>query len=152
RAIPIAAFVLFAGTLPVRAQPPKPEPQSPPVVQPQAQIPTEDKAELEIYGFAQADHIVDFEQNNPDWYDVVRPPKLPAFHHEFGSDGHFYLSPRQSRFGVKAKVPTENGDFTAQFEFDMFGVGPDAGQTTIRLRHAWGQWKQIGAGQTNSTF
>ena len=34
----------------------------------------------------------------------------------------------------------------------MFGVGPDAGQTTIRLRHAYGQWRQIGAGQTNSQF
>ena len=34
----------------------------------------------------------------------------------------------------------------------MFGVGRDAGLTTIRLRHAWGQWKQIGAGQTNSQF
>ncbi len=34
----------------------------------------------------------------------------------------------------------------------MFGVGGDAGQTTIRLRHAWGQWKQFGAGQTNSQF
>ncbi len=34
----------------------------------------------------------------------------------------------------------------------MFGVGADAGQTTIRLRHAWGQWKQFGGGQTNSQF
>ena len=40
----------------------------------------------------------------------------------------------------------------ATFEFDVFGVGVDAGQTTIRLRHAWGQWKQFGAGQTNSVF
>ncbi len=39
-----------------------------------------------------------------------------------------------------------------QFEFDMFGVGGDAGQTTIRLRQAWGQWKNFGAGLTNSTF
>jgi hypothetical protein len=31
-------------------------------------------------------------------------------------------------------------------------VGPDAGLTTIRLRHAWGQYKQIGGGQTNSQF
>ena len=37
-------------------------------------------------------------------------------------------------------------------EFDLFGVGPDAGLTTIRLRHAYGQFKQIGAGQTNSQF
>ena len=49
-------------------------------------------------------------------------------------------------------MPTANGDVKAQFEFDMFGTGGDAGQTTIRLRHAWGQWKQIGAGQTNSQF
>ena len=111
-----------------------------------------DKPELEIYGFGQADAIVDFEQNNPDWYDVNRPTKLPAFHHEFGRDGHFYLSPRQSRFGAKADIPTSNGDVFAQFEFDMFGVGAFAGETTIRLRHAYGQWKRIGAGQTNSQF
>jgi outer membrane DcaP-like protein len=111
-----------------------------------------DKPELEIYGFGQADAIVDFEQNNPDWYDVNRPSKLPAFHHEFGRDGHFYLSPRQSRFGAKAEFPTSNGDVFAQFEFDMFGVGNFAGETTIRLRHAWGQWKRIGAGLTNSQF
>jgi hypothetical protein len=34
----------------------------------------------------------------------------------------------------------------------MFGVGADAGQTTIRLRHAYGEWNHIGAGQTNSQF
>jgi hypothetical protein len=107
---------------------------------------------LEIYGFGQADAIVDFKQNNPDWYDVVRPSRLPAFAKEFGEDGHFYLSARQSRFGARATLPTGNGDVKATFEFDMFGVGSDAGQTTIRLRHAWGQWKQVGAGQTNSQF
>ncbi len=54
--------------------------------------------------------------------------------------------------GRRALFPTTNGDVKAQFEFDMAGVGRDAGLTTIRLRHAWGQWKQIGGGQTNSTF
>jgi hypothetical protein len=34
----------------------------------------------------------------------------------------------------------------------MFGVGSDAGQTTIRLRHAYGQLGHFGAGQTNSAF
>ncbi|HUK34707.1 MAG TPA: DcaP family trimeric outer membrane transporter, partial [Vicinamibacterales bacterium] len=117
--------------------------------QPQNQ---DEKPSLTIYGFGQADSIVDFKQNNPDWYDVNRPSKLPSFTDEFGQDGHFYLSPRQSRFGAKGVLPTSNGDVTAVFEFDMFGVGVDAGQTTIRLRHAYGQWKQIGAGQTNSQF
>jgi outer membrane DcaP-like protein len=107
---------------------------------------------LEIYGFGQADAIVDFEQNNPDWYDVNRPSRLPSVHHEFGEDRRFFLSARQSRFGAKGTAPTAHGDVKAQFEFDMFGVGRDAGLTTIRLRHAYGQWKQIGAGQTNSEF
>ncbi|HUK37042.1 MAG TPA: DcaP family trimeric outer membrane transporter [Vicinamibacterales bacterium] len=112
-----------------------------------------DEATLTIYGFGQADAIADFKTNNPDWYDVNRPSKLPSFDGEFGQNGHFYLSPRQSRFGAKATIPTSSGDdIKVVFEFDMFGVGTDAGQTTIRLRHAYGQWKQIGAGQTNSQF
>ncbi len=111
-----------------------------------------DKGTLEIYGFGQADAIADFKQNNPDWYDVNRPTKLPSFANQYGQDGHFYLSPRQSRFGVKGDLPTSDGNVKAQFEFDMFGVGADAGQTTIRLRHAFGEWKGVGAGQTNSQF
>jgi outer membrane DcaP-like protein len=122
----------------------------------QAQAPTPapaaDKPTIEIYGFGQADAIVDFRQNDPNWYDVLRPSKLPSFRHEFGNDGHFYLSPRQSRFGATGTLPTPDGDVKATFEFDMFGVGRDAGLTTIRLRHAWGQWKQVGGGQTNSQF
>jgi hypothetical protein len=34
----------------------------------------------------------------------------------------------------------------------MFGVGVDEGQTTIRLRHAYVDWKQLRAGQTWSPF
>jgi outer membrane DcaP-like protein len=117
-----------------------------------AQPPQDDKPTLDIYGFAQADAIADFNQNNPDWYDVMRPSRLPSFANQFGQDGHFYLSPRQSRFGVRGTLPTSNGDVKGNFEIDMFGVGPDAGQTTIRLRHAWGQWKHVGAGLTNSEF
>src|SRR3954451_17888560 len=107
---------------------------------------------VEVYGFGQADAIADFNQNNPDWYDTVRPSRLPKYENEFGQDGHFYLSARQSRLGTRATIPTSDGDVKAQFEFDMAGVGRDAGLTTIRLRHAWGQWKQIGAGQTNTQF
>ena len=116
------------------------------------QGPPAPKPGLEIYGFGQADAIVDFDTNNPDWYDVMRPSKLPAFRNEFGQDGHFYLSPRQSRFGVKGELMTDSGPVKGVFEFDMFGVGAFAGETTIRLRHAWGQWRQVGAGQTNSQF
>jgi hypothetical protein len=107
---------------------------------------------LRIYGFAQADAIADFKQNKPSAFDITRPSTLPSAPKQFGEDGNFYLTARQSRFGVQGTLPTSNGDVTAVFEVDMFGVGADAGQTTIRLRHAYGQWKQLGAGQTNSQF
>ncbi len=117
-----------------------------------AQGSQDDKPSVEIYGFGQADAIGDFNQNDPNWYDVNRPSKLPAFANQYGQDGHFYLSARQSRLGARGTIPTGDGDVKAVFEFDMFGVGKDSGVTTIRLRHAYGQWKQIGAGQTNSAF
>ena len=117
-----------------------------------AQAPPDTKPSIEIYGFGQVDAIADFNQVNPDWYDSLRPSRLPNAPNQFGEDGHFYMSARQSRFGARATLPTSNGDVFTQFEFDMYGVGASAGQTTIRLRHAWGQWKQIGGGQTNSQF
>lgn len=110
------------------------------------------KPTLEIYGFGQADLITESGRNNPDWYDVARPSRLPSGPLEFGQDGHTSVSVRQSRFGARSLLPTPDGDVKATFEFDMFGVGKDAGLTTIRLRHAYGQWKQFGAGQTNSAF
>src|SRR5947208_11019984 len=82
----------------------------------------------------------------------MRPSKLPSFTGEFGRDGRFYASVRQSRFGVKSTVPTSYGDLKTIFEFELFGTGVDAGQTTFRLRHAWGEFRTIGAGQTWSVF
>ena len=107
---------------------------------------------MEIYGFAQLDMIGDFRQVNPDWFDTLRPTKLPAFPDEFGENGTFGGSVKQSRFGVKGWLPTALGEVNTQFEFDLFGVGADAGQTTFRLRHAWGSIGQFLAGQTNSVF
>ena len=109
-------------------------------------------SKMEIYGFGQGDMIFDARRINPLWFDVVRPSKLPAFGTEFNANGNTYFSARQSRFGVKMRAPTEHGDVFSQFEFDMFGVGIDAGLTTIRLRLAWGQWGKFGGGQLWSPF
>jgi hypothetical protein len=108
--------------------------------------------QIEVYGFAQADMIYDFGRNNPDWFDTNRPSRLPSFAGEFGLDHRTWLSARQTRFGVKGTFPTGRGDVKTVFDFDMFGVGVDAGQTTIRLRHAYGQWGAWGAGQLESPF
>ena len=44
------------------------------------------------------------------------------------------------------------GELFTQFEWEMFGTGVDAGQTTIRLRHAYGELGQVGVGQYWSPF
>jgi hypothetical protein len=111
-----------------------------------------DKARLDLYGFAMLDMGYETGQQDPDWFDVVRPTKLPSFEDEFGGDGHTYAGVRQSRLGVKGFIPTGDSEIKTIFEFELFGVGPDAGQTTFRLRHAWGEYKKWGAGQTWSPF
>jgi hypothetical protein len=105
-----------------------------------------------VYGFIMLDAGYQFRQNHPDWFDVIRPTKLPSFRDEFEPDGKTYFGVRQSRFGVKYSTPTKYGELKTQFEFELFGTGVDAGQTTFRLRHAYGELGQIGAGQTWSPF
>jgi hypothetical protein len=112
----------------------------------------QESTEMTIYGHAMLDMGYQTKQNDPDWFDVLRPTKLPSFEGEFGSDGKFYSSVRQSRLGVSTSTPTSAGPLKTIFEFELFGVGADAGQTTFRLRHAWGEVGQFGAGQYWSTF
>ena len=110
------------------------------------------KPRLDIYGFAMLDMGYQFGQNHPDWYDVIRPTKLPAYENEFGEDGHTYAGVRQSRLGFKGFIPSSLGEIKTIFEFELFGTGVDAGQTTFRLRHAYGELGQVGAGQYWSPF
>ena len=108
---------------------------------------------LDLYGFAMLDMGYETGQSDPDWFDVLRPTKLPSFEDEFGDDGHTFAGVRQSRLGVKGFLPTSSGkEIKTIFEFELFGTGPDAGQTTFRLRHAWGEYGNWGAGQTNTVF
>jgi len=134
----LATVVLLVGSVSVRAQ------GSPPA--------STQKASLDIAGFAMLDSGYDFKQVDPNWFDVVRPSKLPAFKDEFGKDGNWYAGVRQSRLGFTGYVPTKYGELKTIFEFELFGTGADAGQTTFRLRHAWGQLGKFGAGQYWSTF
>jgi hypothetical protein len=107
---------------------------------------------FDIYGYVMLDAGYDVNQINPDWYDVMRPTKLPAFENEFGADGNTFFGVRQTRFGVKSSTPTDVGTLKTLFEWELFGTGVDAGQTTLRLRHAYGELGKVGAGQTWSPF
>lgn len=107
---------------------------------------------MEIYGFIMMDAGYNANQIHPDWYDVVRPTKLPAYENEYGSDGNVFFGVRQTRLGFKNYFQTSLGELKTQFEFEMFGTGVDAGQTTIRLRHAYAELGKFGVGQYWSPF
>ncbi len=108
--------------------------------------------QFDIYGFAMLDMGYQTKQNDPAWFDVLRPTKLPSVDNQFGEDGRFFAGVRQTRLGFKSSTPTDMGELKTQFEFEMFGTGVDAGQTTIRLRHAYGELGKFGAGQYWSPF
>jgi len=114
----------------------------------------ESRGQLQIYGFAQGDYTYDGNRVDPAWEDALRPTKIPTTPGTFGSNGQSSFSAKQSRFGVSGDVPINQtmGSMKFKFEFDLFGVGVDAGLTTIRLRHAYGELGQFLAGQTNSNF
>jgi hypothetical protein len=112
----------------------------------------EGESKVDFYGFVMMDAGYNDQGIDPQWFDVQRPTKLATIKDGWGKDGNTFFSARQTRFGVKTTTPTEMGDLFTQFEWEMFGVGVDAGQTTIRLRHAYGQLGKWGAGQYWSPF
>jgi hypothetical protein len=117
-----------------------------------AQAAAQTKASLEIYGFAMLDIGHDFKQIDPNWSDTMRVTKLPSVEDEFGRDHNTFAGVRQSRLGVRSSAPTSLGELRTTFEFELFGTGVDEGQTTFRLRHAYGEVGAFGAGQTWSPF
>jgi len=100
--------------------------------------------------------MLDIGQNfttiNPNWFDTMRVTRLSAFENQYGKDGSTFAGERQTRFGVRSTTPTDLGDLKTTFEFELFGTGVDEGQTTFRLRHAYGELGHFGAGQTWSPF
>ncbi|MDF7826137.1 DcaP family trimeric outer membrane transporter [Pontiellaceae bacterium B12227] len=110
------------------------------------------KTTMEIYGHAMLDMGFQAGQNDPNWYDVVRPAKLPVYQDQYGADGNWFMGVRQSRLGFKTTTPLGDEEIKTIFEFELFGTGVDEGQTTFRLRHAYGEYKHFGAGQYWSVF
>jgi hypothetical protein len=112
-------MLLMLATAPVAqalpdGSPAGPEPVPSPSATPAAtQAPaaaSDAKPRLDIYGFAMLDMGYQSKQNDPNWFDVVRPTKLPAFENQYGEDGHFFAGVRQSRLGVKGFIPTDVGE------------------------------------------
>ena len=107
---------------------------------------------LELYGYAQLDAIQDFNRVDPDWESTLRPSRIPTDEGAYGGDGQSIFSIRQSRLGVLANGTLAGKPYEARFEFDLFGTGSDVGQTTFKIRHAYGSWGPLLAGQTWTLF
>ena len=99
---------------------------------------------MELYGHIMTDIGYNFGSINPNWFDVVRTTQMPAFKNQYGTNGNVYFSVRQTRFGIKNYIPTPLGELKTNFEFELFGVGVDAGQTTFRLRNAYAELGKFG--------
>jgi len=110
---------------------------------------TKPKASANVYGFVMADAIYDFKRVDPDWQDTLRVTTIPTQGGAYGNNGDFVFSVRQSRLGVQGNY---GDDITYKLEGELFGVGSDQGQTTLRVRHAWATYKNFGMGQTWSNF
>jgi hypothetical protein len=107
---------------------------------------------LEVYGFVMSDIGYDVKQINPNWFDAMRVTKLPTYKDQYAPDGKVFFSVRQTRFGVRGWTPTKIGELKTQFDFDLFGVGVDEGQTTMRVRNAFGEIGKFLVGQANTPF
>jgi DcaP outer membrane protein len=145
----LLAGALVAGaatTAHAQSAGPSPEPAA------AAQPAPDTKPSFDIYGFAMLDMGHNFTQIDPNWFDTLRVTKLPASEKQFGENNSTFAGVRQSRLGFKSSTPTDVGTLKTIFEFELFGTGVDAGQTTFRLRHAWGELGQFGAGQYWSPF
>ncbi len=118
----------------------------------QAQEDTSMVRSLRVYGFAMVDMGYNFNQIDPRWFDALRINRLPKYKDQFAPDGTFFFGVRQTRFGVAGYTPTKIGDLKVVYEFDMFGTGSDEGQTTMRLRYAYGELGKFLAGQATSPF
>ena len=111
------------------------------------------QASYEFFGAAQADYIQDFNRVDPSWESTLRPSKIAVPEGQFGSNGQAIVSVKQSSFGVKGTAPIEGGEeLVFKFNFDLFGVGSNAGLTTFRLQNAYAEWRHILAGQTDTNF
>jgi hypothetical protein len=114
------------------------------------------KPSFEVYGFAMVDWIQDFNRVDPTWDSTLRPTRIPVTKGQFGSNGQSVFSARQSRLGARGSLPAGKFDVKGRVEFDFYGRGTDrpdaAGQSTIRLRRAYGEWGPLLGGLTDSLF
>lgn len=97
-----------------------------------------------VYGYAKLDmiHDVDADLGNSVGHSNIRLDGVD------GPDGHTDFQAIQSRLGFKTSTPMSGSTLNTTIEGDFYGSG--GGE--LRLRHAFGEWNGILAGQTWTNF
>ena len=85
---------------------------------------------FQMYGFAMLDAGYNFGQIDPNWFDVMRPTKLPDLT-TVRAEWECLLQRSADTVGSQDDFPTGLGDLKTIFEFELFGTGVDQGQTTF---------------------
>lgn len=104
---------------------------------------------LEFGGYVKLDFIYDFYQGQGD------TTNTGALSFGAADGGGFRGHARQSRFFFKTTTATAQGPLKTHLEFDFFGSGGNeilSNSFQPRLRHAYGSWNGILAGQTWTNF
>ena len=97
-------------------------------------------------GWVQADFIQDFDPvGNESQFKVNSIPVSGDPDAELGGNTNFQI--RQTRLTLDTRGDTDYGQVRAYIEGDFFGDG-----NSFRIRHAYGEWQGIMAGQNWSTF
>ena len=53
--------------------------------------PTKANSSIDLYGYVMLDSGYEFGQSDPNWFDVMRPTKLPSFRGQVAPDGKVYF-------------------------------------------------------------
>ncbi len=100
---------------------------------------------MRVGGYIRTDAIYDFDQLGN--INQFRPESIPI---PSLGDSNFNMSARASRFSLESRSITKYGDVLRTYiEVDFVGSG---NRTEFRLRHFYGQWRNILVGQAWSTF
>lgn len=105
--------------------------------------------DVTLYGYAKLDVIydVDADLGNTIWRPSIRLDGDP------GVDGHTNMHAFQSRLGLKTSTMVGGHALTTVIETDFYGGGGfTGGGGELRMRHAYGVWNGVLAGQTWSNF
>lgn len=98
-----------------------------------------------VYGYAKLDVVYDVDSELGARSFRGRDARLDG---DPGSDGHTTISAYESRIGFRTATPLGGSTLRTVIEGDFYGGGGG----DFRLRHAYGEWNGVLAGQTQTNF